>query len=261
MTGREILIAASVKCDGDWDSIVRMIRNKERIDDEEAAHLIKSVRSKVVTIVDKDYPEALKRVPKAPLVIYYYGDLSLMSDVNRIAGYIGSRDASPYGLEMANYFGKALVERDAIVVSGMARGIDSAVQEAVLLNRGKTIAVLGSGIDNPYPLESIKLYRRIKIEGLVISEYPGRSQPSTWHFPMRNRIIAALSKLLIVGEAAQRSGTLITVAQALGSGIDVGCVPTQACLQSAANSLIKEGAALIDDASDLDVYFGEPLQK
>ncbi len=261
MNGREMIIALSLKAKGDWDTVLGMIKNKEKLPEEEAKELLSSLKCKTVTIIDPDYPEPLKRCPKPPLVLYYYGDLSLANDHSRNVAYIGSRDASQYGLEMARYFASALVERGAVVVSGMARGIDSCAQEEVLNQRGKTIAVLGSGIDCPFPSSSTNLYKRIKTNGLILSEYPNDTPPSQKQFPFRNRIIAALSKLVIVGEASKRSGTLITVGYALSCGSDVACIPTRACLESATNNLIKDGAYLLDNASDLDVFLKNEEEK
>ena len=128
MEGREMLIVASVLCKGDFAEIMKMIRNRVVPSEEESQKAFASVKSTVTTIIDDDYPECLKHVDKPPIVLYYYGDLSLIQDRSRIAGYVGSREASPYGLEMARYFADAMVERGLVVISGMARGIDSAVQ-------------------------------------------------------------------------------------------------------------------------------------
>ncbi len=261
MTGREMLIASSIKVNGDWDSLLRMIKNKETLEENEAKTLLASLKCKAVTLIDEDYPESLKRCPKPPIVLFYYGDLSLASDHSRNVAYIGSRDATDYGIEMARYFSDALVERGAVVVSGMARGIDAAAHEEVLKQRGKTIAVLGSGIDRPFPASSANLYKRIKTDGLILSEYPNDTAPDQKQFPFRNRIIAALSNLVIVGEASKRSGTLITVGYALTCGSEVACVPTRAGQQATTNNLIKEGAHLLDCATDLDVFLKSDPKK
>ncbi len=261
MNGREILIASAIKVNGDWDALLRIIKNKEKMPEEEATKLLSEMKSKAVTIIDDDYPESLKRCPKPPIVLFYYGDISLVNDHKRNVAYIGSRDASPYGLDMAKYFSEALVKRGAVVVSGLARGIDSCAQEEVLNQRGKTVAVLGSGIDFPFPLSSSDLYKRIKTDGLILSEYPGNTPPSPKQFPFRNRIIAALSNLVIVGEASKRSGTLITVGYALSCGSEVACIPSLACKESATNTLIKEGAYLLDNEKDLDAFLSMEKEK
>ena len=254
MNGRDILIASAIKVNGDWDALLKIIKNKERIEEEEANKLLSEMKCKAVTIIDSDYPQSLKRCPKPPMVLFYYGDLSLASERKRNVAYIGSRDASPYGLDMAKYFSNALVKKGAVVVSGLARGIDSCAQEEVLNQRGKTIAILGSGIDFPFPLTSSNLYKRIKTDGLILSEYPGNTPPSPKQFPFRNRIIAALSNLIIVGEASKKSGTLITVGYGLSCGAEIACVPALACKEAATNTLIKEGAYLLDEESDLDSF-------
>lgn len=253
MTGREMLIAASLKARGDWEETMRIIHSKEYVQEEEARVLLSKVHSKVVTILDEDYPECFRHCLRSPIVLYYYGDLSLLSDKKRNVAYVGSRDASPYGLEMARYFGGALARRGYVVISGLARGIDAAVAEEVIKERGKTVAILGSGIDCPYPPSSLSLYRRIKLDGLVISEYPNDTPPNPIQFPKRNRLIGGSAILTIIGEASAHSGTLITAGFALSSGADIAAIPFEACKGSVCNALLRDGAFLLDDEDDLDV--------
>lgn len=250
MNGREILIFLAIKFDGEWDKIVASIRNRDFFDPKEAEATLAGVKSKVVTIVDPDYPASLKEAPKPPFVLFYYGNLGLIDDKKLCISYIGSRKASPYGLKMATSICSDFAKDGISVVSGLAKGIDTAAAEAAI-GLKKTVAILGNGPDYCYPPENADLQRRIKEDGLLISEYPGESAPNPERFPARDRLIAAVSQCTVVGGASRRSGTLITVAHALGIGRDVCCVPYPADEESACNALIKEGASLIENAKDV----------
>jgi DNA processing protein len=250
MNGREILIFLAVKFDGEWDKIVASIRNRDFFDPKEAEATLASVKSQVVTIVDPDYPASLKEAPKPPFVLFYYGNLGLIDDKKMCISYVGSRKASPYGLKMAHQFCSSFAEDGFSVVSGLAYGIDAAAARAAMPAK-KAVAVLGNGPDYYYPPENAALQRQIKENGLLISEYPGESAPNPERFPARNRLIAALSQCTVVGEASKHSGTLITVAHALGIGRDVCCVPYPADEESACNALIKEGAPMVENAADV----------
>ena len=256
MNARNTLIALSMKYGGDWDRLLAAIREKEKISEEEINEALANLRSKALTIVDPEYPESLKAAFKPPLVLYYYGDVSLVAKESGCLAYIGSRDASPYGLRMAKTLGGQASGEGLTVVTGLARGIDAEATKAALEAGGKAVAVLGSGIDFPYPLSSKELYDRLKTNGLLLSEYPGTSEPKKSNFPFRNRLIAALCHALVVGEAGRNSGTLITVSYALGSNKEVGCVPYSAEEDSACNTLIKEGAFMIENLSDLNSMIG-----
>lgn len=249
MDSREILIYLSLKYEGDWDDIYKHIDNKLPLDDEEAEELLKGVKSNFITILDENYPIELKNIRHPPFVLYYYGDITLLDGIDKNIAVIGSRDCSEYGTKMTNILVKDICARYAIV-SGMARGIDTIAAECSINNGGRTIAVLGSGIDYPYPLRNKKLYETIKKNHLVISEYPGECLPKPSTFPCRNRLIAALCRALLVTEAYERSGTLITVDFAYGQK-DVLCVPYRGDENSACNELIKQGAYLVQTGQDI----------
>lgn len=257
MTGKEVLAYLSTKYEGDWQKTFAAIKAHEDLPRDLAFEMPKCG---IMTIVDPDYPEELKQPEKPALVLYYYGDIGLLKAKTKI-GYIGSRKASEYGLRTAAKLSADIAKRGYVLVNGLARGIDTAALTAALDASGKVIAVLGSGIDRCYPPENEGLYERIKKEGLVISEYPLTTSPTTVTFPMRDRLIAALSKGLIVGEASSKSGTMITVAYALVTGRDVGCVPYPADEDSACNTLIKEGAAMITSIEDIDDLIGKTAEK
>lgn len=261
MTGREACLYLSLKYEGSWEKIYEAVRKKEPPDLAYFEKAKESLHCSYVTIVDKEYPRALTRVPKPPFVLYYYGDLSLSENEDAALAYIGSREASAYGMRMARKIVTELAEEGVTVVTGLARGIDAEAARSAFIKGGKTIAVLGSGIDLCYPSSSQDLYEQTKHCGLLLSEYPGLTEPKREHFPMRNRIVAALAKGVIVGEANERSGTLITVSYALELGKEVGCVPFEAGKGSGCNQLIRDGAYLIESGKDALSMIGRRPKK
>ena len=250
MKAREVLIYLSVKFQGDWDKIYEFISKRKKVDIDDAGPFVESMNINAVTILDEEYPQQLKRVEKPPFVLFYIGDLSIAEDYTKIVAVIGSRECSKYGIKHTRSIVKGISE-ELVVVSGMAIGIDSVAQNECLCHNGKTIAVLGSGIDVCYPQSNKHLYEEIKNKGLVISEYPPGVEAIPSNFPKRNRIIAGLSKSLIVTEAYRKSGTMITVYVASTIGVDVCCVPYPAGDESACNFLIKQGAFLVESAKDV----------
>ncbi|MBI5056168.1 MAG: DNA-protecting protein DprA [Nitrospirae bacterium] len=206
---------------------------------------------RLVTRNDKSYPEILKRIHGAPAVLYVKGELK---DTDKYAiAMVGSRTSTNYGMQMAEKMSYKLSASGLTVVSGMARGIDSVSHKGALKAGGRTIAVLGSGIDVPYPPENKKLVDEIASSGAVISEFPFGTLPNRENFPRRNRIISALSLGVIVVEAALDSGSLITVAYALEQGKEVFAVPGNVTSKNSkgTNDLIKKGAKLVESAEEV----------
>lgn len=200
---------------------------------------------------DEEYPYRLKEIPDAPVLLYGKGRLP--GREKRPAAIIGTRECSAYGQEMAKYFAKGLAKEGVVVVSGMARGVDGLAQSAALYAGGGSVAVLGCGVDICYPPENRKLYDRLEKEGCLLSEYPPETEPTARLFPPRNRIISGLSDLILVIEARERSGTLITVDMALEQGRDIFAVPgrvTDRCSRGC-NLLIKNGAGIAVSVSQL----------
>lgn len=252
-TTHEILLCLSLKYKGNWDEIYQAIRNKKRIAEEEGRDLLASYKSdaKVVVITDPDYPEALKKIYRPPFVLFYYGDFSSIKNQKHCVSYIGSRDSSAYGEKMAKEISSGLAKKGYVIVSGMAKGIDGVATKAALDAGGRAVGILGSGIDVCYPNSNEDIYKRLKTEGLLLSEYPEEVPPNKENFPARNRLIAGLSEVVVVGEADRHSGTLITVNYALEGGKEVACLPYPADQDSACNLLIKDGATLITSAEDV----------
>ena len=192
----------------------------------------------------KFYPERLRNIYSPPKQLFCFGNLSLLNFENNIA-VIGPRDYSFYGKRVADDFSFNLAKNDFCIISGLARGIDSFAHMAALDAKGRTIAVLGSGLDNIYPKENMKLAKRIvENGGLIISEYELGTRPLKQHFPARNRIISGLSDGVLVVEARKNSGTNITVDFALEQGKDIFVVPGNIYSNTSdgTNFLIKEGA-------------------
>lgn len=250
---RLLLIYFAVKYEGDWLKIMKAIDEKEDIDFKVAEQIANNVSSKTLTILDNDYPKYLSKMSRAPFVLFYHGDISLISDPNKNLAVVGSRKNTLYGKTITTDIVKKVCKKYNIV-SGMALGIDAIAHQACIEAGGKTIAVLGCGIDYCYPQTNKELYEKIKKDHLVISEYPGVSEPKQQNFPIRNRIIAALGKGLLVTEARKGSGSSITAAWALEYNKDIMCVPNVVYSDSACNKWIKEGAFLVENAEDvLDV--------
>lgn len=179
---------------------------------------------KYITMKDKQYPEKLKTIYAPPKGLYVKGNLSLLNEY--AVAIIGSRNCSRYGEIVAKKFGIDLAKIGITVISGMARGIDTFAHIGCLTGNGKTVAVLGSGLNKIYPKENEKLYYKILEKGgAIISEYPPDAEPIPEHFPARNRIISGLCDKLIVVEAGKRSGTFITVDFALEQGKEIYAVP------------------------------------
>lgn len=251
-TINEVLLYFVIRYEADWKKIYRRISEKERINVGDLLEMKKNLTCSYVTIIDKEYPEALRNLRYPPYILFYKGDLTLLKVRDRLA-VVGSRAATAYGIKMCDKLTRDLVKRNYLIVSGLAKGIDGEAHKVALDEKGKTIAVLGGGFNKLYPPENSDLYRRIIEEGgLVISEYPEDTSSRADRFPARNRIIAALANRgVLVVEARKRSGTLLTVGEALYLGRDVYCVPNRADCESSCNTLIQEGARLVVAASDI----------
>jgi DNA processing protein len=204
----------------------------------------------VVTLTDSQYPSLLRSIHDPPPFIYVKGDLG---DTENSIAVVGSRQASSYGIAVANRLGADLASMGLMVVSGMALGIDAAAHEGALSAKGKTIAVLGSGLGVVYPPENRKLFHRIIESGAVISEFPVMEPPNAYNFPARNRIIAGMTLGTVVVEAAARSGSLITARLAAEQGREVFAVPgsINSAKSSGVHNLLKQGAKLVASVNDI----------
>ncbi len=252
----ELVLYFSLKYAGDFQSIYNALLKKEEVDEVQKYELKKQLKCQYTTIFSDDYPEALKQINCPPFVLYYYGDLALVKE--KLMGVVGMREMSDYGKRATQYFVSGLVNHDYVIVSGMARGVDTVAHHTAMNKGGKTIAVLGTGIEYCYPKENRLLYDELKKSHLVMSEYPFLTSPQKRLFPFRNRIIAGLSEKVMITEARQKSGTMITAGYALEQGKDIYCVPGRFDDFDGCNELIKQGAKLVTNMQDIieDEDFG-----
>ncbi len=197
------------------------------------------------------YPALLKEIPDAPLMLYYKGDFSLLSSPS--IGIVGSRSCSMEGIRMAAFLGRGLSFAGVTIISGMAKGIDRAAHLAGLEGAGRSIAVLGTGIDVVYPFCNEDLAELLVCRGLLITEFAPETQPNHKHFPVRNRLISGLSRGVLVVEAAARSGSLITARLALEQNREVFAIPgaTTSSVSEGCRELIRRGAKPVFSADDI----------
>lgn len=222
---------------------------------EEAENTIKlclNLGYKIVCICDEEYPNLLKHIDNPPALLYVKGDISFLNSVKSI-GIVGTRKASEYGLAMAHDFSHDLALSNVAVISGGALGIDSAAHQGALDAGGKTVAVLGCGINYPYLLGNLKLRNEISKNGAVISEYPPNFPSKPFTFPIRNRIISGISSGVVVIEAGKKSGSLITANLANNQNRDVFVVPVNKESKNSEGSfsLIEDGAMVVANVEDI----------
>lgn len=206
----------------------------------------------IVTIVDDHYPCMLKPIKDPPLVLYALGNIKLLQQTPTLS-VVGTRFPSRNAKQKTKYIIKPLLDYHWTIVSGMAKGIDSYAHELALTYNSGTIAVLGGGFHHIYPRVNVPLFKQIVRKGLVLSEYAPDTPPRKYHFPERNRIISGLSFGTVVIEAAEKSGTLITVDHALEQGREVYAVPGSPLLSQTkgCHQLIQDGAKLVHVAEDI----------
>jgi len=206
------------------------------------------------------YPAALAAIADPPFVLWTRGAAAALE--HPAVALVGSRAASPHGLAVAERLGADLAARGIVVVSGLARGVDSAAHRGALSVGGSTVAVMGSGADVIYPAEHAALAREIEAAGLVMSELAPGTPPLPQFFPLRNRIISGLSRAVVVIEAGERSGSLITARLALDQGRDVLAVPGNVLSgrNRGAHALLRDGAKIVEDADDILEELGLPLR-
>lgn len=208
---------------------------------------------KIININEREYPQALKKIYDPPISLYVKGNIEKLNNKN--IGIVGCRECTTYGKKSAEYFSYNLSKQNINIVSGLAKGIDSYAHLGSL-NTGNTIAVLGNGLDMIYPKENLELANEIiKRGGTIISEYPCGTKPDKMKFPARNRIISGISSGIIVIEAKEKSGTLITVDFALEQGRDVFVVPgnINSINSVGTNDLIKQGARVVTTYEDVSL--------
>jgi DNA processing protein len=218
---------------------------------------------KIITLNDPVYPALLREIPDPPPLLYICGTLN---GLEKNIAVVGSRNATAYGISATQRLCADLAAFDMTIVSGMAIGIDTAAHQGALAVKGKTIAVLGSGLNKIYPSENVNLFRRIAENGAVISEFTLDTEPEAHNFPIRNRIISGMSMGTVVVEATRKSGSLITARLAAEQNREVFAVPgsIQSFKSTGTHTLIKQGAKLVENAQDvleeLAAFIDAPLQ-
>ncbi|TPR20104.1 DNA-protecting protein DprA [Apilactobacillus timberlakei] len=230
-----------------YDKFCKSFNSKE-VNDSLKYHL---EHVKFISILDKNYPIGLKESYLPPIIIFYFGNISLIE--NKMLGVVGSRKNTDYAFKSLNMLIPKVVQSDIVVVSGLAAGVDKLSHQCTIANGGKAVAVIGTGLDIYYPRENEQLQRNIAINHLLISEYPVGSKPLRFHFPERNRIIAGLIDTLLVIEAKNKSGSLITANLALQNNRNVLAIPGRIdSLHSVGcNELILAGAKPVLSAKDI----------
>lgn len=228
-----------------------IVDHRNKIDADRELRLIERHNLKVITIKDEDYPANLKNIPDPPPVLYVKGQI-LPRDSKSIS-IVGARKATDYGKRVANEISIELAIRGFTIVSGMAYGIDSAAHNGAISASGRTLAVMGNGLDIVYPGGNVELFKKIIDHGAVLSEFPIGTKPKKERFPIRNRIISGLSLGTVVVEASRTSGSLITANLALEQGREVFAVPGSiySITSKGTNDLIKQGAKLVGSVEDI----------
>lgn len=239
---REQLASYAYLYGGEWNQISDALRKHTACDRVE-------IPENYITYFDDAYPVQLRRLRYPPWVLFYQGDLSLLDQP--MMTIVGSRELSEMG-KIYTTIAASILKKKYVIVSGLAKGADAAAHTEALKG-GKTIAVVGCGIAQQYPSCNQYLYQKIVSSGLILSEYPSFVLPAKHHFPWRNRILAALGEACIVTEAANRSGTMLTVNEALSLSKDIWCFPYPFASEAGAgcDRLIAQGAGILYEVEQL----------
>jgi DNA processing protein len=232
-----------------YQTLEKVVQQRGKINPEQILIQHQQVNPNFWTPADLEYPQLLKEIPSPPAILYYRGEVDLQENSGQkpLVGIVGTRKPTEYGIKWTRQISTALIKNGFTVVSGMADGIDTESHSAAMEAGGRTIAVVGTGVDVIYPYKNKNLYHKILKSGIVISEYPAKTTPNRSHFPRRNRIIAGLCRAVLVMEAGEKSGALITANYANEFCRDVYALPgrvddepSQGCLK-----LITQGAGVI----------------
>lgn len=233
-----------------WDDVEAFVSRRDSQDVGRHWESLERAGISLILRSDQDYPENLRYIYDAPQLLYVKGSTSVLK--REAIAVVGTRKASHYGKQVAESLARELASRNITVVSGLARGIDSCAHKGAL-SSGRTVAVLGCGLDVVYPKENNKLFAEVVEQGAVLSEYPLNTPPHAWNFPVRNRIISGLSLGVVVVEAEEKSGTQITVDWALDQGREVFAVPGNifSPTSKGPHKLVKQGAKLVTCIEDI----------
>ncbi|MBP8718966.1 MAG: DNA-processing protein DprA [Atribacterota bacterium] len=241
------------------ETLTKIEQEKRKIDPDFELELVTKMDIKVITIEEEGYPHLLKNIYSPPPVIYYQGEFTAAMKQEKGIAIVGSRKATYYGKKVAREIAGGLAASGYIIISGLAKGIDTNAHLGALEVDGLTIAVLGGGLDRIYPSENKALAHRIRNKGAIITEFPLYTKPEKNNFPRRNRIISGLALGTLVVEAPEKSGALITADFALEQGREVFAIPgsIHSYLSAGCHNLIKEGAKLVNNYQDILEEFEE----
>lgn len=235
----------------------RVLKIRERLDFYQLADQLKKFNTSILCVDDKEYPSCLKAIKTPPVFLFIRG---IMPPLHKAIGVVGTRKITDYGRILTEKFVSDLTRNDFVIISGLALGVDARAHEITLKNNGITIAVLGSGVDQIYPINNYNLSERIiRTGGAVISEYPFGTPAQKHHFPMRNRIIAGLSKGVLIVEGGVKSGALITARYALEEGREVFAIPnniTKVGLSGTNHLIRRSEAKLVENVEHILESFG-----
>ena len=234
------------------DEIAEFLRPEYRLNLEKYCDYMLKNRITMITMFDEIYPENLKNIYDGPIVLFAKGNINLLN--HKSVAIVGARDCSEYGKKVSKELAYDLSKQNICIISGLAKGIDKYAHIGALEAHGKTIAVVGNGLDIIYPFDNKKIYEAIiKQDGLIISEYIIGTKPDKLNFPARNRIISALSQGIVVVEAKSKSGALITVDFGLEHGKEIFAVPGNInnINSQGTNELIRQGAYIVCKSSDI----------
>ena len=232
------------------DKINKLSESKNNLE-EKILERLNREKDEAVTFFDEDYPEKLRQINGSPYVLYYKGSLDCINDIS--IAVVGSRKSTDYGKWAAEKFTKELSEMDVNIVSGLAVGIDAIAHKTALKYKASTFGIIGCGINVVYPKKNIELFKRIEENGAVITEYPFDIQPVPFNFHDRNRIISGLSDGVLVIEAQEKSGTLITAGHAANQGREIFALPgnIDSLYSKGTNALIRDGAKITTSIDDI----------
>ncbi|MFC0524126.1 DNA-processing protein DprA [Pontibacillus salicampi] len=242
----------------DWKTLLRLSSSKaqtlfqflhnsnQQLETRQYAH-----QNIILTSFDEAFPATLRNIPDPPLVLYVMGDVSLLNSLS--LSVVGTRKPTLSAYSKMEYILKPVIQKQCVIVSGLAKGIDTFAHQIALQHSGSTIAVLAFGFKHCYPLENRVLMKELASDHLLISEYPPFQRPQKWYFPERNRLISGLGYGTFVIEAMERSGSLITADQALEQGKEVYALPgdIQSSASKGCNNLIQQGAKLVQHPQDI----------
>ncbi len=255
---REVLLGEGLK-----PETIEQLQSTEILDKAQAEiEKLEILGASVITLADEGYPPLLREIYDPPIALYVRGDLKAALENPAIA-VVGSRRCSTYGTNAANFLARELAAQGVTIISGLARGIDGAAHRGALETNGKTLGVIGTGLDINYPKEHKKLTDEIAATGAVVSEFPLGTPPLPQNFPYRNRVISGLSFGVLIIEAAEHSGSLITARMAYEQGREVFAVPGNITSQTSfgPNFLIKDGAKLVQQARDIIEEFPRSIRE